>query len=209
MVLPLVNVWFHLFLNIKNNSETLLFGLLPLKLYLLQIELKWLFIVVVQQEQIDSLYCCCSVAKLCPTPCNTMDYKMPGFPVLHYLPEFAQTHVHWVSWCHPTISSSVIPFPSCLQSFPASESFPMSWLFSSGGQSIRASVTIEHWMSVLPMNIQDWFPLGLTGVISLLSKGLSRVFSSTKVLKHQLFSTQRSLEPKALYWAFTIFHTFG
>ena len=78
-------------------------------------------------------------------------------------------------WCHPTISSSVIPFFSCLQSFLAPESFPMSHLFISGGQSIGASPSA----SVLPINIQDWFPLGLTGLISLLSKGLSRVFSST------------------------------
>ena len=75
-------------------------------------------------------------------------------------------------WCHPTISSSVVPFPSCLQSFPASGSFPMSQFFTSGGQSIGISASA----SVLPMNIQDWFALGLTGWISLLSKGLSRVF---------------------------------
>ena len=77
-------------------------------------------------------------------------------------------------WCHPTISSSVIPF--CLQSFPASKSFPVSQLFASGGQSTGASISV----SVLPMNIEDWFPLGLTGLISLRFKGLSRVFSSTK-----------------------------
>ena len=80
-------------------------------------------------------------------------------------------------WCHPTISSSIIPFSSCLQSFPASGSFPMIQFFASGGQSIGASA------SVLPMNIQCWFPLGLTGLISLQSKGLSRVFSSTTVLQ--------------------------
>ena len=78
-------------------------------------------------------------------------------------------------WCHPTISSSVIPFSSCLQSFPASASFLMSQFFASGGQSIGASAIA----SVLPMNIQDWYPLGLTGWISLQSKGLSRVFSNT------------------------------
>ena len=75
-------------------------------------------------------------------------------------------------WCHPTISSSVVPFSSCLQSFPASGSFPMSWLFASGGQNIGTSVS----ESVLAMTIQGWLPLGLTGLISLLSKGLSRVF---------------------------------
>ena len=83
-------------------------------------------------------------------------------------------------WCHPTISSSDAPF-SCPQSLPASGFFSMSPLFSSGGQIIRASA------SVLPMNIQSWFPLGLTGLVSLQSKGLSRVFSSTTVWKHQLF----------------------
>ena len=91
-------------------------------------------------------------------------------------------------WCHPTISSSVIPFFSCLQSFPASESFQMSHFFASGSQSIRVSASA----SVLPMNIQDWFPLGRTGWISLQSKGL-RVFSNTTVQKHPFFSTQLSL----------------
>ena len=87
-------------------------------------------------------------------------------------------------WCHPTISSSVMPFSSCLQSFPASGSFPMSQFFASGGQSIGASA------SVLPTNIQDWSPLGWTGWISLQSKGLSRAFSNTTVQKHQFFSSQ-------------------
>ena len=92
--------------------------------------------------------------------------------------------------CHPKISSSVVPFSSHLQSFPASRSFQMSQLFTSGGQSIRVSAS----PSVLPMNIQEWFPLGLTGWISLQSKGLSRVFSNTTVQKHQFFSTQLSLQ---------------
>ena len=92
-------------------------------------------------------------------------------------------------WCRPTISSSVIPFFSCLQYFPASESFQMSQLFTSGGQSIGVSASI----SVLPMNIQDWFPLGWTGWISLQSKGLSRVVSNTTAQKHQFFTTQLSL----------------
>ena len=91
-------------------------------------------------------------------------------------------------WCHPTISSSVIPFSFCLQSFPTSGYFQMSQLFTSGGQNIRVSASI----SVLPMNIQDWFPLGWTGWISLWSKGLSRVFSSTTVQKHQFFDAQLS-----------------
>ena len=88
-------------------------------------------------------------------------------------------------WCHPVISSSVISFFSCPQSFPASGSFPISWLFASGGQSIGASTLAP----VLPMNIQGWLPLGLTDLI-LLSKGLSRVFSSTTIWKHQFFGTQ-------------------
>ena len=92
-------------------------------------------------------------------------------------------------WCHLTISSSVIPFSSHLQSFPASGSFHMSQFFTSGGQSIGVSASA----SVLPMNIQDWFPLGWTGWISLLSKGVSRVLSNTTVQKHQFFSTQVSL----------------
>ena len=91
-------------------------------------------------------------------------------------------------WYHPTISSSVVPFFSCLQSFPASGSFPVSWFFTSGGQSIGVSTSA----SVLPMNIQDWFPLGLTDWISLQSKGLSKVFSNTIVQKHQFFGTQLS-----------------
>ena len=90
-------------------------------------------------------------------------------------------------WCHATISSSVIPFSFCLQPFPASGSFQMSQSFTSSGQSIGASA------SVLPMNIQDWFPLGLIGLISLQSKGLSRVFSNTTVQKHQFFATRLSL----------------
>ena len=92
-------------------------------------------------------------------------------------------------WCHPTISSSVIPFSSCFQSFPASGAFLVSQFFTSGGQSIGVSASA----SVLPMNIQDWFPLGLTGWISLQSKGLSRVFSNTTVRKHQFLSFQLSL----------------
>ena len=91
-------------------------------------------------------------------------------------------------WCLPAISFSVVPFSSCPQSFPASGSFQMSQLFTSGGQSIGVSAST----SVLPMNIQDWFPLGWTGWISLQSKGLSRVFSNTTVQKHQFFSTQLS-----------------
>ena len=97
-------------------------------------------------------------------------------------------------WCHPTISSCVVPFSSHLQSFPASGSFPMSQFFTSGGQSIGVSASV----SVLPMSIQDWFPLGWSGWISLQSKGLSRVFS---VQKHQFFGTQLYL------WSNSHIHT--
>ena len=100
-------------------------------------------------------------------------------------------------WCHPTISSSVIPFSSRLQSFPASRSFPMNEFFASGGQRIGASASA----SVLPMTIQEWVPLGLTGLISVPSKGLSRVFSNTTVQKHQFFHTQLSL------WSNSHIHT--
>ena len=91
-------------------------------------------------------------------------------------------------WCHPAISSSVVPFSSCPQSLPASGSIPMSQLFTLGGQSIRVSAS----SSVLPMNTQDWSPLGWTGWIPLQSKGLSRVFSNTTVQKHQFFCAQLS-----------------
>ena len=122
-------------------------------------------------------HCCCSVAKSCLNFWDPMDCSMPGLSVHHQLPE------------HPTILFSVIPFPSCLQSFPASGSFPMSQFSASGGQSIGVSASA----SVFPMNIQDWFPVRWTGWIPLLSKGLSRVFSNTTVQKHQFFGAQLSL----------------
>ena len=129
--------------------------------------------------------CFCSVTKLCPTFCNPKDCSTPGSPVLQCLPEFAQTHRPLSRWCYLTISSSAAPF-FCLQSLPASGSFPKIWLFTSGGQSTGASAT------VFPVNIQGWFPLRLTGLISLQSKELSRVFSSTTVGKHQFFDSQPS-----------------
>ena len=136
-----------------------------------------------------------SVTLLCPTLCNPMDCSTPGLPVHHQLPEFTQTHVHQVSDAIQP-SYPVIPFSSCLKSFPASftmslfpGSFPVSQFFASGGQSIGVSASA----SVLPMKSQDWFPLGWTGWISLQAKGLSRVFSNTTVQKHQFFSTQLSL----------------
>ena len=129
-----------------------------------------------------------SVAQLCLTLCDLMDCSTTGFPVHHQIRELAQTHVCRVGDAHPTISSSVVPFSSCLQSFPASGSSPVSWLFTSGSQSIGALASA----SVLPMNIQDWFPLGLTGWISLQSKGFSRVFiqhhsSKASILRHSAF----------------------
>ena len=119
--------------------------------------------------------------QLCPTLCDPMDCgtSVAGFPVPHYLASCSNS---WPlsQWCHPTISTSVAPFYSCPQSFLASGSFPKSWLFALGGQSIGASASA----SVLPKNIQELFPLGLTGLIFLLSKGLSRIFSSSTVQKY-------------------------
>ena len=109
-------------------------------------------------------------------PCDPVDCSTPGFPVHHHLLEFAQNHVHWVGGATQS-SYPVVPFSFCLQSFPASGSFPMSQFFTSGGQITEVSASA----SVLLVNIQDWFPLGWTGWICLQSKGLSRVFSNTTV----------------------------
>ena len=127
---------------------------------------------------LSKLLCCSSVVQSCLTVCNPMNCSMPGFSVLHLLlPWVCSNSCPLSQLCHPTISSSVIPFSSSPQFFPAS-----------GGQRIGASASA----SVLPMNIQGWFPLGVTGLSSLQSKGLSRVFNST-VQKHQFFDTQPSL----------------
>ena len=133
----------------------------------------------------------CSVTQSCPT-LQPPDCSTPGFPVLHHLPELAQTQVHWVS---DTIQSShplCVPFSSCLQSFPESESFPMSQFFVSGGPSIGASAS----GSVLPMKIQSWLVWS-----PCCAEGLSRVFSSTTIWKHHFFSTQLSL------WSSSHIHT--
>ena len=131
-------------------------------------------------------HCYCSVAQSCPTLCNPKHCSTPGFPNLHCLPEFAPTHVYWVD--DAIQPSHLLSPPSPALSLSQHQGlFPMSQLFASGGQSIGASAL------VLLMNIQGWFPLGLTGLISLLSKGLLRVFSNTTVWKHQSFSTQPSL----------------
>ena len=122
--------------------------------------------------------CCCSVAKSCLILCDPTDCSSPGFSVLHYLLGFFK----FMSIESVMLSNNLTlccPLLLCLQSFPASGSFPVSWCFTSSGQSFRASA------SVLPMNIQGWFSLGLTDLISLQSKGLSRVWSSTNIQKHQ------------------------
>ena len=136
--------------------------------------------------------CCCLliviqfslIIQSCPTLYEPMDSRLPcPSPT----PGTCSNSCPLSQWCHSTISSSAIPFSSCLQTFPASGSFPMSQFFTSGGQSIGASA------SVLLMNIQNWFPLGWTGLISLQSKGLSRVFTNTTVQEHQFFGAQLSL----------------
>ena len=124
-----------------------------------------------------------SVTQQCLTLCDPMYCSTPGFPHPLLTPKICSDSSASSQLCHSTISSSAAPFSSCLQSFSASGSFQMSQLFTSGGQSIGVSVST----SVLPMNTQDWSPLGWTGWFSLQSKGLSRVFSNTTVQKHQFF----------------------
>ena len=134
-----------------------------------------------------SIWCCRSVAQSCLTLCDTVNCSTPGFPVLHYLPEFVQTHVHWVGDAiQPT--HLLLPSSSPALNLPHHQGFFIR-LFTSGGQSIGPSASI----SLLPKKSQGWSPLGLTGLISLLSKGLSIVFSSTTVQKHQFFVAQLSL----------------
>ena len=128
-----------------------------------------------------------SVAQLCPTLCDPMNTRPPcPSPAPGVYPNLRPLS----QWCHPAISFSVVPFSSCPQSFPASGSFQMSQLFTSGGQSIGASASASA--SVLPMNTQNWSHLGWTGWIPLQSKGLSWVFSNTTVEKHQFFGAQLS-----------------
>ena len=137
---------------------------------------------------------CCSVAKSCLT-LRSHGLQHARLPCPSLSPGVCSNSCPLSQWCHPTISS-VIPFSPCPQSSPASGSFPVNWLFASGVQSIRASTSA----SVLPMNIQGWFPLGLTGLISLQSKRLPRVFSGT-IQKCQFFGTQPSL------WSNSHIHT--
>ena len=137
---------------------------------------------------ISTDYCSCSVAQSCLTLWDPMGYSTPGFPVLHHLPVCSNScPLSW--WCHPAISFCVFPFSLCLQSFPASGSFPVGQLFV----SIRWPQYWSFSFSINPMNIQGWFPLGLSGLISLQSKELSRIFFNTTVRKHQFFCVQPSL----------------
>ena len=142
-----------------------------------------------------------SAARLCPTlwP-HESQHARP--PCLSPTPGVHSNSCPSSRWCHPAISSSVVLFSSCTQSLPASGSFPMSQLFTWGGQSIGVSALA----SVLPMNIQNWSPLGWTGWTSLQSKGLSRVFSNTTVQKHQFFSAQFSSQSTIGYYTLLI-HT--
>ena len=142
---------------------------------------------------LNGIFCCCLVTKLCLTLCNPMDCNTPDFPVLHYLPEFAQTHIHWVS---DAIQPS---HPLSPPSPPALNLSQHQALFSELALLIRWP---KYWClaSVLSMNIQGWFPLGLTDLISLLTKGFSRVFSSTTVQKHKFFGSQPSL------WSISYIH---
>ena len=134
--------------------------------------------------------------KSCLTLCDPMDCNTPGFPVLYSLWKFAQTHVHWIrDAIQPSHSLSSPSTPA--YNLSQHQGLTMRQFFASGGQSIRASTSA----SVLPMNIQDWFPLGFTGLNSLQSKRLSRVFSNTTFQKHQFFSTQLSL------WSNSHIHT--
>ena len=140
-----------------------------------------------------------SVTQSCPTLYNAMDGSMTGLPVHHNSQSLLKL-MSIESWCHPTISSSVVPFSSHLLSFPVSGSFQMSQLFTSGGRSIGVSALT----SVIPMNIQDWFPLAWTDWISLQSKGLSRVFSNTTVQKYQTWVLSFLYSPTVIsihdYW---------
>ena len=133
--------------------------------------------------------CICSVAQSRLTLCDPMDCSTPGFPILHQLLELAQTHVHQVGDAMQASHALSSPSPPAFNLSQHQGPFLMSQLFASSGQSIGVSALA----SVLPMNIQDWFPLGLTGLMSLNSKGLSRLFSSITVWKHQFFGSQPSL----------------
>ena len=131
--------------------------------------------------------CCCSVAQSCPTLCNPMECSMPGFPVLPLSPQICSNSCPLSWWCHPTISTSVTLFSSCLKLFQHQGLF--QWVGSLHSMAKVLELRLQH----QSFQWRTRFPLGLTGLISLLSKGLLRVFSSTTVWKHQFFSTQLSL----------------
>ena len=139
---------------------------------------KWLIAGLKMQMQSHNLLFSCSVLSDSLWPHGLQHARLPCSSPS---PRVCSDSCQLSRWCHPTVSSSVVPFSSCLQSFPASGSFPASHLFASGSQILGASASV----SVLPVNIQSWFPLGLTGLISLLSKGLFRVFSSATVWRYQ------------------------
>ena len=147
---------------------------------------------------------CCSVTKSCPTICDPHELQHSRIPCPSLSPGVCSNSCPSNQWCHPTISSSVIPFSSCLQSFPTPGSFPMSWLFISGGQSIGTSASA----SGLLMNTQGWFPLGLTCFISLQSKGLSRVFCSTTVWKYQFKENLSVFHIRFFYMAIIMLKNF-
>ena len=142
-----------------------------------------------------NILCCYSVAQSCLILCDPMDRNTPGFPVLHHCQEFAQTYVHWVGDAIPPSHPLLPPSPPALN-FSLTQG-----LFQWVGSSLSVAQSIGALASVLPMKVQGWFPLGLIGLISLLSKRLSRVFSSTTIWKHQFFGTQSSL------WSNSHIHT--
>ena len=146
-----------------------------------QREPRWLFVAL---DLKFCACCCCSVAKLCLTLCDPMDWSLPGFPVFQHLPMFAQIQGLWVTDATYHLGLCHL-FSFCLQSFPGWGAFSKSWLFSLGGQSTGASAS-----SVLSVNIPGWFPLGLSSFISLLSSKLSRVFSSITIQKHRFFGAR-------------------
>ena len=194
------SVWFwdiYIFLRLEHSPYIVVFLIkispfLSLKLFLVDILYSLVIIVIYLFNSLNMLLLfSCSVVSYSLWPRGLQHTRLPcPSPI----PRACSSSCPLSQWCHPIISSSVVAFSSCLQFFPASGSFPVSRLFASGGQSIGALASA----SVLPMNIQGWLPLGLTGLISLLSRGLSRVFSSTKVWKHQFFSAQPSLWSNSL-----------
>ena len=149
-----------------------------------------IFLKCLLNEHFSSVQFSCSVMSDSLRP-HELQHARP--PYLSPIPRVHSDSRPSSQWCLPAISSSVVPFSSCPQSLPASESFPMSQLFAWGGQSTGVSALA----SVLLMNTRDWSPLGCTGWISLQSKGLSRVFSNTTVQKHQFFGTQLSSQPNS------------